>query len=43
MWRRGEVDAARKLLKEILADPTTLPDTAAEAKELLNIPEGMKP
>jgi tetratricopeptide (TPR) repeat protein len=43
MWRRGEVDAARKLLKEILADPTTLPDTAAEARELLNIPEGMKP
>ncbi|HVG57747.1 MAG TPA: hypothetical protein VNA24_04285 [Hyalangium sp.] len=43
MWRRGEADAARKLLREILADPTTLPDTAAEARELLTIPEGMKP
>jgi len=43
MWRRGEADAARKLLREILADPTTLPDAAAEARELLNIPEGMKP
>lgn len=43
MWRRGEVDAARKMLRELLADPTTLPDTAAEAKELLNIPDGVKP
>lgn len=43
MWRRGEVDAARKLLRELLADPTTLPTTAADARELLNIPEGMKP
>lgn len=43
MWRRGEVDAARKLLREILADPTTLPDTAAEAREMLSIPDGMKP
>jgi tetratricopeptide (TPR) repeat protein len=43
MWRRGEVDAARKLLRELLADPTTLPATAAEARELLNTPEGLKP
>jgi tetratricopeptide (TPR) repeat protein len=43
MWRRGDVEPARKLLKEILADPTTLPDTAAEAKELLSIPDGVKP
>jgi tetratricopeptide (TPR) repeat protein len=43
MWRRGEADAARKLLRELLADPTTLPDTAAEAKELLSIPDGLKP
>jgi tetratricopeptide (TPR) repeat protein len=43
MWRRGEADAARKLLRELLADPTTLPVTAAEARELLNTPEGLKP
>jgi tetratricopeptide (TPR) repeat protein len=43
MWRRGEVDAARKLLRELLADPTTLPATAAEAQELLSIPDGLKP
>jgi tetratricopeptide (TPR) repeat protein len=43
MWRRGEADAARKLLRELLADPTTLPATAAEARQLLSIPDGMKP
>jgi len=43
MWRRGEVDAARKLLRELLADPTTLPAAAAEARELLNLPESLKP
>lgn len=43
LWRRGETDAARKLLRELLADPTTLPATAAEARELLSIPDGLKP
>lgn len=42
-WRRGEAEAARKMLRELLADPSTLPDTAAEARELLNIPDGVKP
>jgi tetratricopeptide (TPR) repeat protein len=43
LWRRGETEAARKMLRELLADPTTLPDTAAEARELLSIPDGVKP
>jgi tetratricopeptide (TPR) repeat protein len=43
MRRRGENEAARKLLQELLADPATLPETAAEARELLSIPDNLKP
>jgi tetratricopeptide (TPR) repeat protein len=41
--RRGETEAARKLLQALAGDPSTPPGAAAEARELLNIPGNVTP
>ena len=43
LWRRGGAKEARQQLQAIRDDPTTPPNAAAEARELLGIPEGVTP
>ncbi|HYI03110.1 hypothetical protein [Hyalangium sp.] len=42
-WRRGEKEAARKQLEALLADPSTPPGVAVEAREMLSLPDNVTP